>query len=288
MRQSNLSQQLHAWVLLTRFDKPIGSYLLLWPTYWALWVAASGIPSIKNLIIFTLGTVIMRSAGCVINDFADRHIDGHIKRTKTRPLATGQITPKAALVGFSLLCLSGFLLVCLTNSLTIQLSIVGVILATFYPFSKRFTHWPQFFLGLAFSWGIPMSFAAEHGSLTPVLWWLFAANLVWILIYDTIYAMVDRDDDLKIGVKSTAILFAQYDRIILALFQVVVIVLLLISAYLLQANLSFYLCLFVASWVFIYQQWLLKKRTREAYFLAFKRSHWFGLSIFLGWVLSYM
>lgn len=288
MQTNGHRQQIRTWVQLTRFDKPIGSYLLLWPTYWALWVAAAGIPSIKNLFIFTFGTVLMRSAGCIINDFADRHIDGHVKRTKERPLATGKISPKAALIGFALLCSLAFFLVCFTNALTIKLSLIGLLLAAFYPFSKRFTHWPQFFLGLAFSWGIPMSFAAERGSLSPVLWWLFSANLVWILVYDTIYAMVDRDDDLKIGVKSTAILFGKYDRIIIALLQLIVLILILISAYQLALGLWFYLCFILAAWVFIYQQLLLAKRTTDAYFQAFKFSHWFGWLIFVGLFLHYL
>lgn len=282
------SEKIQAWVRLTRLDKPVGIYLLLWPTYWALWVAAEGMPSLKNLIIFTLGVVLMRSAGCIINDFADRNIDGQVKRTQDRPLATGEISAKAALLGFAFLCLLAFILVCFTNFLTIKLSVVAVILAAFYPFSKRFTHWPQFFLGLAFSWAIPMSFASEIQTLPSVLWWLFAANLIWILIYDTIYAMVDRDDDIKIGVKSTAVLFAQYDQKIIAFLQIITLTLLVICGMYLQAGAAFYVCLFVGALVFLYQQFLVSKRSRESYFKAFKFSHWFGVCIWIGWVLNFL
>lgn len=282
-----LSEKTMAWVQLVRLDKPIGIYLLLWPTYWALWVAAQGVPSLANLIIFTLGVILMRSAGCIINDFADRKIDGHVKRTETRPLASGKISPKSALLAFAFLCFLSFCLVCFTNLLTINLSVVAVILAAFYPFSKRFTYWPQFFLGLAFSWAIPMGFAAQLDELPSVLWWLFGANLIWILIYDTIYAMVDRDDDLKIGVKSTAVLFAQYDQKIIALLQVITLILLIAGGMAFQADVVFYVFLAFASFVFIYQQRLILKRTREAYFQAFKISHWFGFLIWVGMVFQY-
>lgn len=279
-----LSEKTMAWVQLVRLDKPIGIYLLLWPTYWALWVAAQGMPSVSNLIIFTLGVILMRSAGCIINDFADRKIDGHVKRTQARPLASGKISSKSALLAFACLCFLAFCLVCFTNLLTIKLSVVAVVLAAFYPFSKRFTHWPQFFLGLAFSWAIPMGFAAQLNELPAVLWWLFAANLIWILIYDTIYAMVDRDDDLKIGVKSTAILFAQHDQKIIALLQVIALVLLIVGGLQFKAGNAFYIFLTLASFVFVYQQRLILKRTRDAYFQAFKVSHWFGFLIWIGLV----
>lgn len=283
-----LSERTMAWVQLVRLDKPIGIYLLLWPTYWALWVAAQGIPSVSNLIIFTLGVILMRSAGCIINDFADRKIDIHVKRTQTRPLASGKISSKSALLAFVCLCLLAFCLVCFSNLLTIKLSVVAVILASFYPFSKRFTHWPQFFLGLAFSWAIPMAFAAQLNELPSVLWWLFSANIIWILIYDTLYAMVDRDDDIKIGVKSTAVLFAQHDQKIIALLQIIVLVLLIGGGIAIKAGAVFYLFIVIASLVFIYQQRLILKRTREAYFQAFKCSHWFGFLIWMGLVFQYL
>ena len=214
---TSLKDQIGPWIALTRLDKPIGIYLLLWPTYWALWLAADGFPDWKNLIIFTLGVVLMRSAGCVINDFADRKVDGHVKRTADRPIASGLISPKAALTGFTLMCLVAFVLVLFTNTLTILLSFGGVLLASVYPFMKRYTHMPQLVLGAAFSWSIPMAFAAEAGELPPALWMLYAANLCWTVAYDTWYAMVDRDDDLRIGVKSTAILFGSADLAIIGL-----------------------------------------------------------------------
>ena len=208
-----------AWVAITRIDKPVGSLLLLWPTLWALWMAAEGVPSIANLMIFTLGVFLMRSAGCVINDYADRKVDGHVKRTSDRPLATGALTPKAALIGFALLCAIAFLLVLLTDQRTILLSLGGVALAALYPFMKRHTHLPQLFLGAAFSWAIPMAFSAEASELSIYLWLLYAANLCWTMAYDTYYAMVDRDDDIKIGVKSTAILFGEMDLAMIASLQ---------------------------------------------------------------------
>ena len=197
-RLDSLWPQWRAWIAITRLDKPVGSYLLLWPTFWALWTAAEGIPSVSNLLIFTAGVFLMRSAGCVINDYADRKVDGHVKRTNERPLATGALSAKAALIGFGILCAVSFALVLLTNSMTIWLSFGGVALAAIYPFMKRHTHLPQLFLGAAFSWAIPMAFAAESESLPAYLWLFYAANLCWTVAYDTFYAMVDRDDDLKI------------------------------------------------------------------------------------------
>ena len=207
-----------------RFDKPIGTLLLLWPTLWALWFAAEGAPSTKNLIIFILGVVLMRAAGCVINDFADQNLDGHVERTQSRPIPSGAVSSKEALTLFALLCASAFILVLLTNSLTIKLAFVAVALAACYPFMKRFTHLPQVVLGTAFAWSIPMAFAAEAEQLPTELWALYAAVVLWTVAYDTFYAMVDREDDLKIGVKSTAILFGDMDIVITSSLQVLVLI----------------------------------------------------------------
>ena len=200
-------ERIRDFVQLTRLDRPIGIYLLLWPTLWALWIAAEGVPSLKNLLIFVLGVVLMRSAGCVINDFADRNFDGHVARTKNRPLATGRISPKEALLFFAVLVLLSFGLVLCTNATTVWLSFGALGVAALYPFMKRYTYYPQAVLGAAFSWGMPMAFTAETGELPAAAWLLFVANVIWTVGYDTYYAMADREDDLKIGVKSTAILF---------------------------------------------------------------------------------
>src|SRR5699024_8731307 len=197
---------LDCYLRLTRLNKPIGIFLVVWPMLWALWLAADGVPNLWVLFVFVVGAVLMRSAGCIINDYADRHIDGHVKRTRTRPLATGEVGEREALALFGLLCLVSFLLVLTLNGLTIAMAFVGAFLAILYPFTKRFTHWPQMFLGAAFGWAVPMAFAAQSGSVPLGGWVLFVATLIWSLIYDTFYAMVDREDDLKIGVKSTAIL----------------------------------------------------------------------------------
>ena len=212
--------KLKLYLQLIRFDKPIGTLLLLWPTLCALWLAAEGMPEPKLLAIFLLGTFLTRSAGCIINDLADRHVDGAVQRTSNRPLVIGTVSEKEALTLFIVLMLLAFALVLFTNALTIQLSLVAVILASSYPFMKRYTHLPQVVLGAAFSWGIPMAFAAQTGALPPALWLLYCANLLWTVAYDTEYAMVDRDDDILIGVKSSAILFGRHDRLIVGLLQV--------------------------------------------------------------------
>ncbi|MEC8443931.1 MAG: 4-hydroxybenzoate octaprenyltransferase [Pseudomonadota bacterium] len=271
-----------AWVAITRVDKPVGSYLLLWPTFWALWVAAEGVPSLANLIIFTLGVFLMRSAGCVINDIADRNIDGHVKRTNDRPLATGALTTKAAVIGFALLCAVAFVLVLLTNSLTIMLSFGGVALAALYPFMKRHTHLPQVFLGAAFSWAIPMAFAAEAGALPAYLWLLYAANLCWTVAYDTYYAMVDRDDDLKIGVKSTAILFGDADLVMIAVLKAMALAFLAFAGAQFSLGWPYFVALLVGALYFAWQLWSARDRSRDACFQVFRQSHWFGLIVLVG------
>ena len=287
-RLDNLWPQWRPWIQITRLDKPVGSYLLLWPTFWALWIAAAGTPSLANLIIFSLGVFLMRSAGCVINDFADRKVDGHVKRTSDRPLATGALSSRAALTGFALLCLVAFLLVLLTNRMTILLSFGGVALAFIYPFMKRHTHLPQLFLGAAFSWAIPMAFAAESSGLPAALWLLYAANLCWTIAYDTYYAMVDRDDDLKIGVKSTAILFGDLDLHMIGLLQVMALACLALAGARFELGGVYYLSLLAGALFLAWQLWQARDRDRESCFRVFRQSHWFGVIVWAGIVLSFL
>ena len=275
------------YILLTRLDKPVGIYLLLWPTLWALWLGAEGMPSIANLFIFVLGVILMRSAGCVINDFADRKVDGHVERTKERPLITGDVTSKQALILFFSLLVVSFLLVLMTNTLTIQLSFAGAALAAIYPFMKRYTHLPQVFLGAAFSWSIPMAFAAEANALSSHIWLIYIANLCWTVAYDTMYAMVDREDDLKIGVKSTAILFGEADKVIISILQIIAVACLLLLANQLNFGVGFYLFLLPAIAVLAYTTWSIRNRDRASCFKAFKQNHWFGLFVFLAFVVNF-
>jgi 4-hydroxybenzoate polyprenyltransferase len=265
-----------------RADKPIGIYLLLWPTIWALWIAAQGTPPWSILLVFVAGVIVMRSAGCVINDYADRKVDGSVARTATRPLATGEISEKEALGLFFLLILFAFVLVLTLNWQTIVLSFGALVLATIYPFMKRYTHLPQVVLGAAFSWSIPMAFMAVTGQIGWQAWLLFLANVCWTTAYDTQYAMVDREDDLKIGVKSTAILFGQYDRLIIAILQFFSLVLILFVSINQQLGWPMYLALGISAGLFVYQQWLIRARVREACFKAFLHNHYVGLVIALG------
>ena len=278
-----------AWdfVQLTRMDKPIGIYLLLWPTLWALWMASGGVPSVKNLVIFVLGTVLMRMAGCVINDFADRKLDGHVERTKARPLATGRITVREAWIAFFTLLGLSFLLVLCTNEQTIWLSFGGAAVAALYPFMKRYTYYPQVVLGAAFSWGIPMAFTAASGTLPAVAWLLFFANVLWTVAYDTYYAMTDREDDLKMGMKSTAILFGDADRAINLTLQGLMLLLLILAGNKLAMHLYYYLGLVVAAGCFAWQFHSTRDREPMKCFKAFLHNHWAGLAIFLGTVLDF-
>lgn len=275
-------ETLLAYAHLARMHKPIGTFLVLWPTLWSLWLAAEGWPSGKVLLVFIAGVFLMRSAGCVINDFADRNIDGNVKRTKERPLVTGRITEKQALIFFAVLCMLAFVLVLQMNTLTIYLSIGGLVLASIYPFMKRYTHLPQVFLGAAFAWSVPMAYAAQTNSLPGIIWLIYMATLVWTVAYDTQYAMVDRDDDLKIGVKSTAILFGDADRAVIAFLQVLVVLTLCVIGQQLKLGLAFYAGVSMAAFLFIYQQHLIRHRDREACFKAFLNNNWVGLSIFCG------
>nr|WP_086939298.1 4-hydroxybenzoate octaprenyltransferase [Thaumasiovibrio occultus] len=271
---------------LTRMDRPIGSLLLMWPTLWALFLAADGWPDPYVTLVFVVGVILMRSAGCVINDYADRGFDGHVKRTQHRPLPSGKISEKEALGFFTVLALSAFLLVLTMNSLTIQLSVAGLILAMAYPFMKRLTHLPQVVLGMAFGWSIPMAFAAQANTLPPQVWVLFVANLLWTVAYDTQYAMVDRDDDLKIGIKSTAVLFGLWDKRIIGLLQLGTLLILIGLGQRLELATPYYFGLLAAGALFVYQQYLIRERRREACFQAFLNNNYAGMLIFLGIVAS--
>lgn len=275
------------YIKLMRIDRPIGIYLLLWPTLWSLWLAAEGVPSFKNLIIFSLGVVLMRSAGCVINDYADREFDAHVKRTKDRPLAAGLVSADEAILLFMLLAGSAFLLVLLTNWLTIGLSVIGALLAAIYPFMKRYTYFPQVILGAAFSWSVVMAFAAESGEFPKEIWLIYIAVTVWTVTYDTFYAMVDRDDDIRIGIKSTAILFGDFDRIITAFLQLFVVFVLMLIGYKFELGTLYYLSTVIAAMIFAYQQLLIFNRDRDACFKAFLNNNWVGLVIFIGIVADY-
>ncbi len=277
-----------AYSRLMRIDKPIGALLLLWPTYWALWIAAKGIPDWRILLIFTIGVFSMRAAGCVINDFADRKFDGAVERTKKRPLPSGDVTEKEAKILFAVLVLVSFGLVLTLNTMTIWLSVAGLALAWVYPFVKRVSHLPQVVLGAAFGWSIPMAFAAVSESLPAVCWLLFAVNIVWSLIYDTQYAMVDRNDDIKIGVKSTAILFGRFDKMIIGALQLVMILMLLWIGVMINLSGIFYWSLLLAGALFVYQQRLMADRERDPCFQAFMNNNYVGFILFLGMLVSYL
>ena len=277
---------MNAYIRLMRLNKPIGTYLLLWPTYWALFLSAKGWPDIDLLIIFTLGVLVMRSAGCVINDYADRNIDQNIARTKDRPLITGEVSPKAALRLFVFLLIIAFGLVLLTNALTIQLSLIALALATLYPFTKRWTHLPQVVLGLAFGMSVPMAFSAQTGSIPVSAGWIFLATIVWTLIYDTFYAMADRDEDIKIGVKSTAILFEKYDQIFITFLQILLIIVFVVIGNLFDLGSIYYFSLVIILIFMIYHQFLMKKRQKELFFKAFLNNNFIGMTAFIGIFLS--
>jgi 4-hydroxybenzoate polyprenyltransferase len=282
-----LKDKLSGYWQLMRADKPIGIYLLLWPTVWALWLAAEGVPDWPVLLIFVAGVVLMRSAGCVINDYADRHFDGAVQRTAKRPLVTGMVTEKEALVLFMLLIFMSFILVILLNWQTVLLSFGALILAASYPFMKRYTHLPQVVLGAAFSWSIPMAFMAITEQVPWWAWLLYLANVLWTVAYDTQYAMVDREDDVKIGVKSTAILFGRYDRLMIGLLQLTMLVLLFFIGRHFHLSWPFMLALLVSLTIFLYQNWLIRSRARQASFTAFLNNHYVGLVIALGIIGHY-
>lgn len=273
------------WYLM-RFHRPVGIFLLLWPTLWALWIAGQGRPDGKVAMVFVLGVILMRAAGCVINDYADRDFDPHVTRTRDRPIAAGRVTPKEALALFGGLCLLAFLLVLQLNRLTIALAFVALFLACSYPFMKRITHLPQAYLGLAFGWAVPMAFAAQTGSIPALAWWLLLATVLWALAYDTIYAMVDREDDLKIGVKSSAILFGRFCPWIIAAIQVAMLGVMGWVGQLAGLGGWYWLALWVAGGLAAYQQILIRNWDRMACFRAFLNNHWVGAVIFLGIALD--
>lgn len=276
-----------ALLSLIRWDRPIGTLLLLWPTLWALWIAAEGIPDTKLLVIFGLGTLFMRSAGCIINDLADRHLDGSVERTKNRPLVTGDVTVIEALAFFGVLCLCAFGLVLMTNLQTIVLSVPALLLASCYPLMKRYTHLPQVVLGLAFSWSIPMAFAAQQNALPPALWLLFTGSVLWTVVYDTKYAMVDRKDDVQIGIKSTAILFGESDRGVIAVLQVLSLGALALAGREFGLGWPYFVSLVVTAALFGYHLYLIRERDEAACFRAFLHNNWVGVTIFMGIVANY-
>jgi 4-hydroxybenzoate polyprenyltransferase len=272
---------------IMRFDKPIGTFLLAAPTAWALLIANDGWPSWQLTLIFGFGVIVMRAAGCTANDLADRNFDGFVERTRARPLVTGAISVAEALALLFVLLLTALGLVLLTNALTIKLSFVGALLAVTYPFMKRVTYLPQFVLGAAFSWAIPMAFAASIGELPAGLWWLFVANLLWTVVYDTQYAMVDREDDLQVGIKSTAILFGELDRRIIALMQVASIGCFVACGQAFALDTPYYLAISGVAAMFIWHQWLIKDRAPDACFVAFNQSKWIGVIVLAGLVAQF-
>ncbi len=276
-----------AYLQLIRFDRPIGTLLLLWPTLWALWLAAGGVPEVALLLIFSLGCLLMRSAGCIVNDYADRNVDGAVARTLNRPLVTGTLTTREALLFFGLLLLAAFALVLMTNILTVGLSFVAVLLASAYPFMKRYTHLPQIVLGAAFSWSIPMAFAATTGELPRSLWLLYLANLLWTVMYDTVYAMVDREDDLKVGIKSTAILFGELDKVAIGLLQLLTLVSLVLTGLAFQLGSPYFASLLVVLSLFVWQQWAIRERDPARCFQAFLHNNYVGMAVFAGIVLNF-
>lgn len=276
------------YCLLARMDKPIGIFILLWPVLWSLWLASNGFPNTWVLLVFCLGVVVMRSAGCVINDYADRNIDPHVERTKLRPIASGKITSKEALLVFVVLCLFAFCLVLTLNAYSILLSFGGAFLAASYPFMKRYTHLPQAYLGIAFGWAVPMAFAAQTNNIPEEAWLLYLSVVLWALVYDTMYAMVDKEDDLKIGVKSTAILFGDSDRLIIGLLQICQLILLWVIGSITGLKWPYFLGLSIAACLSVYQQILIYGRDRDRCFKAFLNNNWYGMVIFLGLFFNYL
>jgi 4-hydroxybenzoate polyprenyltransferase len=279
--------KIRPYLLLMRLDKPIGSLLLLWPTLWALWIAAQGFPGWRLLTIFMIGVVVMRSAGCVINDIADRNFDGKVLRTKTRPLVTGTVQVPHALMLFTFLCSLGFFLVLQLNAFTIGLSFVGLILVIIYPFTKRLTYLPQLFLGAAYAWAIPIAFAANNKPLSSITWLLFICGVLWPVAYDTIYALMDKEDDIKIGIKSTAILFGNKSTYAIFFLQFLVWTGLFGIGQLIAANALFFGSIIAASCGTLYQLLLIRKGTMSHYYRAFQNNHWLGFIIFSGIFLNY-
>ncbi len=284
-----LARRVREYALLGRLDRPIGTWLLLWPVLWALWVAGSGHPDQKVLVIFVAGVFVMRAAGCIINDLADRNIDPHVKRTRERPLAARRVSPHEAIVLFVLLGAAALWLVTRLDRFTIELSLVGALLTVSYPLAKRFFVLPQLYLGVSFGgWGIPMAFSAQLHALPRVAWMLFIAAVLWAVVYDTMYAMVDRDDDLKLGVRSTAILFADMDKVMIAMLQMLMLAALALAGRSMHFGTWYYAGLVGAALLFSYQQWLIRRRQAAACLRAFLNNNYVGMVIFLGIALQYL
>ncbi len=275
-----------SYAQLMRLDRPIGIFLLLWPTLWALWIARAGTPTLKLVLVFVAGTIVMRSAGCVINDFADRDIDPKVKRTRLRPLAARRMSPYEALVLFAVLVLLALWLVTRLDQRTVLFSIVGAALTVSYPFMKRFFPLPQFYLGAAFGWAVPMAFVATVGTVPKIGWLLFIITLLWAGVYDKLYAMVDREDDLKLGVHSTAVTFGDMDRVLVGVMQAMVLLGLLLAGHSSNLHWPFHVSLAIGAALFAWQQWLIRARDRDACFKAFLNNNYFGLVIFAGVVLG--
>jgi 4-hydroxybenzoate polyprenyltransferase len=276
------------YLLLIRLNRPIGIFLLLWPTLWGLWIASEGFPNTKILVVFLFGVFLMRSAGCILNDIIDKDFDKFVARTQNRPLASDKLSSiEAFIVAISLIFIA-FLLVLTTNTLTVQLSFVAIILAGTYPFLKRHTYLPQFFLGLTFGWSIPMAFAATTNSIPKIAWLLLIANILWAVVYDTIYAMIDREDDLKIGIKSTAILFDDADRFIIGLIQSLVLIALIVIGQQASLNTIYYFSLIIGGCLFLYQLYLIRNRDPKKCMQAFLNNNWFGLVVFIGLFINYL
>ncbi len=284
---SHMHERLYQYALLARFHQPIGALLLLWPTLWALWLAAEGMPDLGILFIFVAGVFITRGVGCVINDIADREFDRHVERTRERPLVTGKVRLREAIFLFFSMLAVALVLVSFLNMLALKLSLIGVALAISYPFTKRHTYLPQVYLGLAFGWGIPMAFAAQTNSVPSLAWLLFVANILWTVVYDTLYAMVDRDEDIRIGVKSTAILFEDDDRTFLAIFQGLFLLAMAFVGSRADLGVLYYISILFSGLLFAYQQTLIKEREREECFNAFLNNNWVGVGLFTGLVVDY-
>ena len=276
------------YLLLIRLNRPIGIFLLLWPTLWGLWIASEGFPNTKILVVFLFGVFLIRSAGCILNDIIDKDFDKFVARTQNRPLASDKLSSiEAFIVAISLIFIA-FLLVLTTNTLTVQLSFVAIILAGTYPFLKRHTYLPQFFLGLTFGWSIPMAFAATTNSVPKIAWLLLIANILWAVVYDTIYAMIDREDDLKIGIKSTAILFDDADRFIIGLIQSLVLIALIVIGQQASLNTIYYFSLIIGGCLFLYQLYLIRNRDPKKCMQAFLNNNLFGLVVFIGLFINYL
>lgn len=283
----HVRQRLYQYALLSRLNKPIGIFLLLWPTLWALWIAAEGTPHLGVLTVFVLGVVLMRSAGCVINDYADREIDPRVNRTKDRPIASGRVSPDEAMLLFMALAFSAFLLVLTMNTFTILLSLGGVMLAGIYPFMKRYTHMPQIVLGMAFGWSVPMAFAAQTNSVPKIAWLIYVVTVLWAVIYDTMYAMADRMDDLKIGVKSTAILFGDADKVIIGILQAMMLFALYLIGQQAELGDGYNIAVVIAAVLMVYHQYLIRYRQPALCIRAFLNNNWLGAAIFIGIVVNY-